>query len=346
MSAPLEIAGLGLRRAGRAILSGISFSLEEGCVAGVLGPSGAGKTTLLRLIAGLDIPDEGEIRLNGLLASRAGDNLIVPRERGLGFMPQGFALWPHLDAFENAAFPLRARGVPEDEVRRRTSEILATLGLAGLAQRRPAELSGGEQQRVALARALIARPKLLLLDEPMTGLDAPAREEARRVLSVALRACGAAALVVTHDHADALAVCDRLLLMFDGVIVQDGVADEVWRRPAGAKAAALLGATTRLAGVSRAGEAELAAGVRLPGATGADGQPLSALFRPEDLSLSGSGPGWDGTVRARRPHGGGWLVEVETAAGLLIVAGDEAPAPPARVRVFPRAGRAKIYPDA
>jgi ABC-type Fe3+/spermidine/putrescine transport system ATPase subunit len=345
MSGVLEVAGLGRRRAGREVLSGVSFSLAEGRVAGVLGPSGAGKTTLLRLIAGLEVPDEGEIFLDGALASRPGEAAIPPRGRGIGLVPQGYALWPHLDAFENAAFPLRARGVADEETRRRTMETLESLGAAALARRRPAELSGGEQQRVALARALVARPRLLLLDEPLTGLDAPAREEARRVLARALRASGAAAILVTHDHAEALAVCDRLLLLFDGRIVQDGAADEVWRHPSGPEAAALLGAATRLAGAARAGRAELAAGVSLPGAPGADGEPLTALFRSEDLSLSGSGPGWDGAVRSRRPHGGGWLVEVETEAGLLLVAADDAPAPPARVRVFPSPGRAKIFMD-
>lgn len=343
MSAALEVAGLGRRRAGRAILSGVSFALEEGRVAGVLGPSGSGKTTLLRLIAGLEVPDEGEVLLNGRLASRPGEVRIPPRERGIGLVPQGYALWPHLDAFENAAFALRARGVAEDETRRRAMEMLESLGAAALSRRRPAELSGGEQQRVALARALVARPRLLLLDEPLTGLDAPAREEARRVLARALRTAGAAAVVVTHDHCEALAVCDRLLLLFDGAVVQDGAAAEVWRRPAGPEAAALLGAATRLSGVARGGEAELAGGVRLSGAPGADGQPLSAMFRPEDFSLCGAGPGWDGAVRECRPHGGGWLVEVETQAGLLLVAADDASAPCARARVFARPGRAKIY---
>ncbi len=313
-------------------------------MAGVLGPSGSGKTTLLRLIAGLEAPDAGEIFLDGRLASRPGETVVPARERGIGFVPQGYALWPQLDAFENAAFPLRARGVAEDELRRRTFETLDSLGASALARRRPAELSGGEQQRVALARALVARPRLLLLDEPLTGLDASAREEARRALARALSASGAAAILVTHDRSEALAVCDRLLLLFDGRIVQDGPAEEVWRRPCGPEAAVLLGAATRLSGTARGGEAELAAGVRLPGAPGAEGEALTALFRPEDFSLSGTGPGWDGAVRARRPHGGGWLVEVETEAGLLLVAADDAPAPPARVRVRPLPGRAKIYP--
>jgi ABC-type sugar transport system ATPase subunit len=141
MSDVLAVSGLSLRRGARAVLSGVGFALEEGRVAAVLGASGAGKTTLLRLVAGLEVPDAGEIRLDGRIVSRSGAAVVPPHERGLGLAPQGHSLWPHLDAFENAAFPLRARRVPEPEIARRVGTILESLGIGALARRRPAQLS-------------------------------------------------------------------------------------------------------------------------------------------------------------------------------------------------------------
>lgn len=340
----LSVSMLGRRLGGRIVLSGASFSLEEGRIAAVLGPSGAGKTTLLRLVAGLEIPDEGDVRLDGRLVSRAGAVLVPPRGRGLGYAPQGHSLWPHLDAFENTAFPLRARNVSEAEISRRVGETLESLGIGSLVRRRPAELSGGEQQRVALARALIHRPRLVLLDEPLTGLDAPARDEARRVVSSALRRAGAAALYVTHDHDDALTVADRLILLFEGRVVQDGPAEEVWSRPATAAGARLLGATSEVPGMCRADRAELSGGVHEPLTQDhQEGSRLRALFRPEDLELTDRSPAWNGAVRSCVPRGGYYLLEVATGEMVLTVRSVETVAAGARVRVRARPGRAKIY---
>ncbi len=340
----LSVSMLGRRLGGGIVLSGASFSLEEGRIAAVLGPSGAGKTTLLRLVAGLEVPDEGEVRLDGRLVSRSGAVLVPPRERGLGYAPQGHSLWPHLDAFENTAFPLRTRNVSEAEISRRVGETLESLGIGSLVRRRPAELSGGEQQRVALARALIHHPRLVLLDEPLTGLDAPARDEARRVVSAALRRAGAAALYVTHDHDDALTVADRLILLFEGKVVQDGPAEEVWSRPTTAAGARLLGATSEVPGMCRAGRAELSGGVHEPLTSGhRDGSRLRALFRPEDMELTDAVPAWTGVVRACVPRGGYYLLEVAAEEMVLTVRSAETVATGARVRVRARPGRAKIY---
>ncbi|MDE2490591.1 MAG: ABC transporter ATP-binding protein [Elusimicrobia bacterium] len=344
MSVVLSVSALSLRRGPRAILSGVDFSLEEGRVAAVLGVSGAGKSTLLRLVAGLELPDAGEIRLDGRLVTRAGEAVVPTHERGLGLAPQGHSLWPHLDAFENAAFPLRARGVPEAEIARRVGGMLESLGVGALARRLPAELSGGERQRVALARALIHQPRLVLLDEPLSGLDAPRQVEARRVVSEALRRAGAAALYVTHDHDDALAVADRLLLLCGGRLAQDGPAGEVWRRPVSEEAAVLLGAENRISGAARGEAAELVGGLRMPlEAPLPEGAPLAARLRPEDLLLSSDGVGWPGTVRACAPRAGSFLVELDTPAGLLLARAAEAPAPGARLRAVPRPGRLLIY---
>ena len=223
MSAPaVEVEGLGLRRDGAWVLRGARFALAPGEACAVLGPSGAGKTTLLRLLAGLETPDEGEVRLDGRVASRPGELLLAPRERGVGWVPQGLALWPHLDAFEHAAFPLRVRGAAQAEAAARAGEMLESLGIAALARRRPHELSGGERQRVALARALASRPRLLLLDEPTAALDADLKSSARELVLGALRASGAAALYVTHDPAEAAAVSPRALRVSGGALSPSG----------------------------------------------------------------------------------------------------------------------------
>lgn len=217
MSTPaLAVEGLGFRRGGAAVLSGASFALAPGEAACLQGASGAGKTTLLRLLAGLEAPSEGTIRLGGRPASEAGRILLEPRERGIGWVPQGLALWPHMTAAEHAAFPLTAKGESAAAAAPRAAELLESLGIAALSARRPHELSGGERQRVALARALACAPRLLLLDEPMSGLDEEAKDAARRlVLAVAGRS-GAALLWVTHDPREAAAVSPRVMRVRDG----------------------------------------------------------------------------------------------------------------------------------
>ena len=217
---------------GLQILSGASFTAEKGRIVALLGASGSGKTTLLRCIAGLEQPEIGKITIGGatVLDDKAGIAL-PPEQRQIGLVFQSYALWPHRTVFENVAYGLKLRRSPEAETKAKVEAILEKLGLAHLAARYPDQLSGGQQQRVAICRALVYEPKVLLLDEPLSNLDAKLREEARfwiRKLILDLKIC---AILVTHDQAEALAIADQVLLLKGGSIVQSGTPLDIYSRP-------------------------------------------------------------------------------------------------------------------
>ena len=248
---------------------------EGGPVTVLFGPSGSGKTTILRLVAGLETPDEGTVSFGGQVWNDAALGFALPaRKRAIGFLFQDYALFPHLTARENVAFGLRA--LPASERERRTDEALALVRLDGLDRRRPSTLSGGQKQRVALARALAASPRLLLLDEPLSALDAPTREELRGELRSLLVRVGVPALVVTHDRIEALALGDRMAVVVDGAVRQVAPVADVFARPADADVARCVGVDTVLEGrVVSAGDGL--------SRVAADGLLLTAV----DLGLSG-----------------------------------------------------------
>src|SRR6266498_3801755 len=202
----------------RKVVSNASFEVAEGEFLALLGPSGCGKTTTLRLIAGLETPDAGEIWIAGRRVTADGRNLIPPRSRGIGFVFQDLALWPHLTVTGNLEFVLASAKVPKRERDQRIAEILRLVRIGPFAQRFPGQLSGGEQQRLALARALIARPRLLLLDEPMSSLDANLKAELLNELASLQRSLGVTAIYVTHNEEEAAALATRIALMTDGNI--------------------------------------------------------------------------------------------------------------------------------
>jgi molybdate transport system ATP-binding protein len=209
----------------------------------LFGPSGAGKTTVLRCLAGLERPDQGTIRFGGQVWFDAvTGNYMAPQRRGVGHVAQDYALFPHLSAAANVGYGLKH--LPPGERSRRVAEIINLVGLGGLEERKPSQLSGGEQQRVALARALVRRPQLLLLDEPLAALDAPTREQLRRQLRRLLREWGKPTVLVTHDRIEALALGDTVVLMEAGKVRQTGSVREVFGRPADAAAARIVGVET------------------------------------------------------------------------------------------------------
>ncbi len=243
MASSLTIEGVGKRFAHRIALDAISLTVEPGELFFLLGPSGCGKTTLLRCVAGLCRPDAGRIRLDGT------DITNQPTHRRRTAMVfQSYALWPHMTVFENVALALRARHRPAGEIRRRAMEMLERVRLADRADARPAELSGGQQQRVALARALAADPRCLLLDEPLSNLDAQLRTELRGEIRRLCREAGLTTLYVTHDQKEAMAIADRLAVLRDGRIEQCGTPEEVYARPANRFVARFLGAANFLEG--------------------------------------------------------------------------------------------------
>ncbi len=247
--ARLTLSDVHKKLGGNAILKGVSFELSRGEIVALLGPSGSGKTTLLRAIAGLDHPDSGRIVLDDQVFYDSAGGAEVPAERrNLGLVFQSYALWPHRTVQDNVAYGLKLRKVPADEIRRKVEAVLGQIGLEGLAGRYPHQLSGGQQQRVALARALVYDPRLILLDEPLSNLDAKLREEARIWLRDLIQRLHISAVMVTHDQAEALAVADRILLLDQGRIEQDATPVEIYERPATLFAAEFMGANNRLEG--------------------------------------------------------------------------------------------------
>jgi iron(III) transport system ATP-binding protein len=258
--ADLIVKSLGLRLGDNEILRDVSMSVPRGKVVALLGPSGSGKTTLLRAVAGLETPHAGSIKIGdrALYEAASGSNLPAEK-RGLGLVFQSYALWPHRTVFDNVAYGLKLRGISPDERKRRVEAALSQIGLSHLAARYPHQLSGGQQQRVALARALVYEPPVILLDEPLSNLDAKLREEARAWLRQLIVSLDLSALCVTHDQVEAMAIADRIVLLNGGEIEQEGTPAELYEKPRTLFAAEFMGSNNRLAGES-AGTGKLKVG--------------------------------------------------------------------------------------
>jgi iron(III) transport system ATP-binding protein len=215
------------------VVDRLSFEVFNGEFFSLLGPSGCGKSTTLRLIAGLEEPDGGEIRLKDEVVASSRDRRFIPAERrNIGLVFQSYAVWPHMTVKQNVSYPLELRRWKRDEIHRRIEQVLDAVGLSGLADRRPTELSGGQQQRLALARCLAYEPDLLLLDEPLSNVDARLREQLRLELKRIQQSMGVTIVYVTHDQSEAMALSHRIAVMQSGKIEQIGTPEEVYTRPA------------------------------------------------------------------------------------------------------------------
>ena len=237
----LNVAGVSKFYKDVKALDDVTFEFEKGIIS-FLGPSGCGKTTLLRSIAGLEIPDSGSIAIAGKIqTSITGGILVPPYSREIGFVFQNYALWPHMTVFNNVAFGLKLRKKSADEIKRKVLSVLELVGLKGREERFPSQLSGGQQQRVALARSLALEPRLILLDEPLSNLDAKLREEMRVELKKLIKQVSISALYVTHDQEEAFTISDAVVVMDAGKILQYGAPDEIYNRPAHPFVAAFVG---------------------------------------------------------------------------------------------------------
>lgn len=275
----VELHGIVKSYGGTRVLHGVDLDIAPGEFVSLLGPSGCGKTTLLRVLAGLEGAEEGTVLLGGGDVSRVPTN-----RRDIGMVFQSYSLFPHLRVVDNTAFGLRRRGIGKTEAARRALDALALVGLADLADRFPHQLSGGQRQRVALARALVTEPRVLLLDEPLSALDAKVRVQLRdEIRRIQLR-LGITTVFVTHDQEEALAVSDRIAVMNSGRIEQIGSPEELYTTPATAEVAAFVGLSSVVSGVA-GGEHVVVWGQRLPLQTPADG-PVDVYLRPENVRFT------------------------------------------------------------
>jgi len=296
-------------------LNNVSLSIDEGTFFVVLGPSGCGKSTLLRSIAGLEPIDSGEISLDGELVAADGFHL-APEDRQVGVVFQSYALWPHMNVAGNVAFPLETAGERRADVSARVAECLETVALTPFAGRKPAELSGGQRQRVALARCLAQGAGTVLMDEPLANLDPHLRNAMEEELAAFHRASGATTLFITHDQREAMALADRVAVMWDGEILQVDEPDRLYRRPASKRVAGFIGRSTLVpvtveqtdgarAQVSFAG---LSAEVECRSGTAPGTATL--LIRPEHVVLATGAEGFGATVDRTIYRGGHWEVFV------------------------------------
>jgi iron(III) transport system ATP-binding protein len=302
----------------------VSLAVQPTELLTLLGPSGCGKTTTLRMIAGFEQPDSGRVIIGeqdvtGLMAN----------QRNIGFVFQNYALFPHLSVFENVAYGLRVQRQSEGDIGRAVGEVLALVGLQGYDRQFPNQLSGGEQQRVALARAIVIRPRVLLFDEPLSNLDAKLRVHMRGELRELQKRLHITAVYVTHDQEEAMAISDRIAVMHQGAIVQEGSAEDLYRRPASQFVAQFIGRTNLLAGrvlsVGPTGLELEVAGQHLrvtdEAARVEAGQSVRLVVRPEVIELKpeNSGPGIPGEIVSRTFLGEKAEYQVRAGADLLQV---------------------------
>jgi sulfate transport system ATP-binding protein len=266
---------------GTPAVADVSFHAPSGAITTLLGPSGAGKSTLLRLIAGLEPPDAGAVRIEGVDCTH-----MPAQQRGVGVVFQSYALFRHMTVRENVAFGLETRRLPRAEVRARVDEMLRLVQLEELGERYPGQLSGGQRQRVALARALAIRPKLLLLDEPFGALDRRVRIELREWLQSLHEQTGVTTLLVTHDQEEALEISQHVVVLCDGRVAQAGPPQVIYDQPATPFVASFVGGTSVLRGHIRSGVAEVGTlQVRAP-QSAREGEAVRAFVRPHDIKLA------------------------------------------------------------
>ena len=353
--ANLVLSGLTKRYAEQEVVSAVDLSVASGEFVSLLGPSGCGKTTLLRMLAGLVAPSAGRILLDG-----ADITALPPHRRGLGLVFQSYALFPHLSVADNVAFGLRRQGVRGAALRRRVAEALDLVRLAPLAARLPRQLSGGQQQRVALARAVAPRPRVLLLDEPLSNLDAQLRDEMQIEIRRLQRDLGITSVFVTHDQTEALSLSDRVCVLESGRVQQIGTPEAIYRTPANGFVAGFIGRSNRLSGRIESID-DAGALLRLDGGTKLHGRPdgavvgdaVEVIIRHHAVQLApeaAGGPGLPGSIVLRAFSGAQVqrVVRLDSGAELVSEAASvrDGADLPAGARVLARVDPAELFVSA
>jgi iron(III) transport system ATP-binding protein len=316
------------------VLKGISLQVPEGSLYTFLGPSGCGKTTTLRCVAGLERPDGGKISINSQAVFASGERVYVPtNKRPIGMVFQSYAIWPHMTVFENVAYPLTIQRRPKAEVKKRVEDVLRIVGLQGLEDRPAPKLSGGQQQRVAFARALVNQPKVMLLDEPLSNLDAKLREQMRFEIKALQRRVNITTIYVTHDQAEALAISDQIAVMHGGKLIEVGSPHELYSRPKRKFTATFLGLTNliegkvlELGGDSKPGRVETKRGVFsfVPSTHLDRNQSIVVSIRPEHIQVHKQKPEGlenvvEGTVKESIFMGDAYHCQIAVGDSLLRV---------------------------
>ena len=321
----VALQGLEKSYGGFQAVRGVSITVQAGEMVGLLGPSGCGKTTTLRMIAGLEVPDAGVIRIGDRAV-----NSLPPWQRNIGMVFQNYALFPHMTVFQNVAFGLKMRRLSAADTQRQVEAAMAQVRLTGLGERRPSELSGGQRQRVALARAIVTRPSLLLLDEPLAALDRKLREHMQVEIRQIQRELGITTIFVTHDQEEALTLSDRIVVMEAGHIAQSGTPSEIYERPATRFVSDFIGITNALqAEVLESGGGR--ARLRLPGgqvvsvpAPEGLGTQADLVVRPEKVMLAPQGMADAVTLQGKVAHtvytGAASYIHVEIGEGQQLIA--------------------------
>ncbi|QEI04745.1 ABC transporter ATP-binding protein [Pigmentiphaga aceris] len=319
--AAIVFAGVGKNYGGATALHPIDLSVRRGEFLSLLGPSGSGKSTILNLIAGAVAPTSGRVMIDGQDVSNK-----PARERGLGMVFQNYALLPHLNVFDNVAFPLRIRGASKDEVQKKVTEALDRVGLRGYEQRKPREMSGGQQQRVGIARCIVYAPKIILMDEPLGALDKKLRGQLQDEIKRLHRELGTTLVYVTHDQEEALNLSDRVCLMSGGKIAQHGTPDELYFEPASEFVADFVGESNLFKGKLGADgvvTTDTGLAIKVQGPKGhAAGAQVKVLVRPEKVCV-GEGAGADngarGVVQSVSFVGGTTRFEIQTERGAKVL---------------------------
>jgi len=279
------------------VLKEFNQTIEDGEFVTLLGPSGCGKTTMLRILAGFEKPTSGEVYFDGGLIS-GGKTFVPPEKRNIGMVFQSYAVWPHMTVSDNVAYPLSIQKKGKDEIRKRVGHVLEIVHLSQYADRMPGQLSGGQQQRVALARALVAEPGLLLLDEPLSNLDAKLRESMRFEIKEIQKKLGVTVVYVTHDQTEAMAMSDRIFLINNGIVQQCGTPEDIYNRPVNPFAADFLGKVDFFRGEARDGRIFFPEmnGQSIPWNGERTGRIIAAI-RPENIRIDPEGP-LEGTLQS------------------------------------------------